>query len=124
MVLRFFRGSRFAAFATVIGLASLAISNAGATTLGWGNRPVSNNDSDSDLMVVATGASAVTLVAGNYAASTFDFQFTQAQATIGGTITPLVLVSPSANVFTVVAIGSPITYSGTTSFASGTCQRH
>jgi hypothetical protein len=91
-----------------------------AVTLGWGDIIPSNNDSDFDMILIANGTSAQTLGAGTYQATNFNYQFTEMQTTIGGTVTPLVLTSPAANVYTVIGIGTPVTYSSAGSFTTTT----
>jgi hypothetical protein len=101
-----------------VGLIAVTASMAEATTLGWGDRTVGNNDSDADMIIVSTGASTQTLTAGTYQATNFNFQFTEAQTTIGGSVRPLILISPSTNVYNVIAMGSVIPYSAPTSFGT------
>ncbi len=94
-----------------------ATQSAHAATLGWGDITATNNDTDFDMILVSNGTTAQTLAAGIYQATNFNYQFT-AGTGLGGTITPLVLTSPSTGVYTVIGMGSPITYSSAGSFTT------
>jgi hypothetical protein len=89
---------------------------ASATPLGPGDIAATTNDTAFDMIIVALTNPAA-LAAGNYEATAFNYQFTNASGLpLGGTILPLVLDSPAANTYRVLAMGSPIAFGGTTLF--------
>lgn len=94
----------------------LTVSSTQAATLGAGDVPAANNDTGDNFLAISRVG--VLLTAGTYTATSFNYQFTEAQTTIGGRVIPLVLVSPSTDVYTVVALGDLLTFAGVTSFAS------
>jgi len=104
--------------ARAIAVACLAItaSLSPAAVVGAGNVPGTNNDSGPNFMAISQVTQLLT--AGTYSALTFNYQFTEAQTTIGGSVRPMLLVSPSSNVYTVIALGDLLTYAGVTSFTS------
>jgi len=102
-----------AALACVTAMFNGGLAVAAPVTLGLGNIASSSNDTAFAQIVVDLNVTQ-SMPAGNYEATFFNYQITGTN----GTVTPLVLVSPSANVYTVVAMGSTVTPSGPTSFLS------
>jgi len=105
-----------AAFLPLAGVLAVAGVNARAAMIGPG--PVTTNTQDTAFNLMAVDLSApATLGPGNYNASLFEYMFTNALSPTVGSITPVVLTGGGSS-FTPVAVGSPITYTGPTSFIS------
>lgn len=86
------------------------------TIIGPGNIAVDAQDNAAPMIVVDL-ANAQTLAAGQWSATNFNYQFsTSVSGSAAGTIAPMLFTSPSANVYTPIALGGAVGYTSPTAF--------